>query len=259
MIYYKAWLESKGRFFTGLIAVSFITVFYIWLHNILIPQWKIALEQPATYKPAWLPLGVNDFRFYVWHFLYDYQMQEVWVLFAILLSFGGLNREYIQGSISFTLGLPVKRSNWVSSRIIIALLESLVIGIIPALLIPLAGLYFGLHYPIAQSIAHSLLMIIVGSIFIMLANFFAMIIRSSYYVSITVILLILGLPYMILQEYAREITHDSLAYKFDIAHIMSGPWLLTWSNTPWMSIVILLIISVIIFSLTILYVKKADY
>src|SRR5690242_8048437 len=135
MLYYKAWLESRGRFFTGLIAVSVITVLYISLHPVLIPGWKIALQQRNSFKPSWLSLGVNDFRFYTWHFLYDYQLQEVWVLFAILLSFGGLNREHLQRSISFTLALPVKKAKWVSSRIIVALTESLIIAIVPALLI----------------------------------------------------------------------------------------------------------------------------
>jgi ABC-type transport system involved in multi-copper enzyme maturation permease subunit len=252
-------MESKWRFFTGLIAVSLITALFIGLHPILIPQWKIALEQPNTFKPPWLSLGVNDFRFYVWHFLYDFEMQRVWVLFAILLSFGGLNREHMHGSIAFTLALPVKRSTWVASRIIVALAESLIIGIMPALLISLGALYYDLPYPIEQGIAHSLLMIIVGSIFIIVANLLTMIIRSSYYVSLSLILLILGLPYLILQEYAREITHDSLAYKFDIAHIMSGPWLLTWSNTPWTNMTVILIVSMLVFKLTIHYVKRVDY
>jgi len=259
MIYYKAWLESRARFFTGLIAASFITVLYIRLHPILIPQWKLALEQANTPKPLWLSLGVNDFRFYIWHFVYDYQMQEVWVLFAILLSFGGLTQEYIQGSIYFSLSLPVSRKRWIFTKIIVALLESLIIGLIPALLIPLTGLYFGLHYPISQGISHSLLMVTVGSIIIIISNFFALVLRSSYYISLSLVLLILGLPYIILQEYARKITPDSVAYHFDISHMMAGPWLLTWKNTPWTSIAILLAISTLILKLTVHHMEKIDF
>lgn len=259
MLYYKLWLESRGRFIMGLIAVSMLTIVYIYLHPILIPGWKIALEQPNTFKPAWLSLGVNDLRFYIWHFLYDYQLQEAWVLFAIILSFGGLNSEYRQGNISYTLALPVRRAKWVSSGIIIAIAESLVIGLMPALLIPLIGPFYDLHYPVAQGLSHSFLMVTAGSIFILLANLLSLIVRSSYYVALSLVLLIIGLPYIVLQEYAREITHSSIAYKLDIAHVMAGSWLLSWNNVPWISLAVLFLISILIFMITVRYVKKTDY
>ena len=259
MLYYKIWLESRARFFAGILAISLITFVFIWLHHVLMPEWVMALKQPNTIKPQWLHLGVTDFRFYTWHFLYDYQMQEIWVLFAILLGFGGLTREYIQGSVFFSLSLPVSRKRWYWSKMAVSLAEILLIGCVPAILIPVAGAYFNLHYPVGQGISHSLLMVVAGGIFTVGSNFLSVILRRSYYVAVSLSLFILGLPYIVLQEFAREIKTDSIAYRFDISHVMAGPWLLTWQNVPWLAAALWLAVAAIIAGLTMLFVRRVDY
>ena len=109
MLWYKVWLESRTRFFVGVLAVTAVAILYVRLHPVLIPQWVIASQQPLTPKPDWLPLGIVDYQFYIWHFLFDYQLQWLWALFAVVLSFGGLGREQAYGTVSYSLGLPVTR------------------------------------------------------------------------------------------------------------------------------------------------------
>jgi len=120
---HKAWLESRGRFFFGVAALAALSILYVRLHPILIPQWRVALQDPHAIKPAWLLAGVTDYRFYVWHFLYDYQLQNLWVVFAILLGFGGFLREQADGTVLFSLSLPVSRTGWFASRSAIAVVE----------------------------------------------------------------------------------------------------------------------------------------
>src|SRR5205807_9178745 len=78
MLLYKAWIESRWRFICGAVAVTALSILFVRLHPILIPQWQVALQDPYAYKPRWLPLGVSDYRFYIWHFLFDFRLQNLW-------------------------------------------------------------------------------------------------------------------------------------------------------------------------------------
>ena len=94
MLFYKAWLESRLRFLVGLAAVTAVCILFIRLRPILVEDWKRVLQDPHwSGRPTWLFVGVHDLNFFAWHFLYENKLQQVWVLFAILLSFGGLVRE----------------------------------------------------------------------------------------------------------------------------------------------------------------------
>jgi hypothetical protein len=95
MLFCKAWVESRWRFICGGVAVTALSILFVRLHPILIPQWQVALQDPHAINPRWLPLGVSDYRFYIWHFLFDFRLQNLWVLLAIVLSFGGLLREHV--------------------------------------------------------------------------------------------------------------------------------------------------------------------
>src|SRR5437773_2454987 len=130
MLFYKAWLESRLRFLVGLAVVTAVCILYIRLRPILVPGWIMDLQNPQwSGRPSWLYLGVHDLNFYAWHFLYENKLQQVWVLFAILLSFGGLVREKEQGTSAFSLSLPVSRNRWLMTRMLVATAESFVLGL----------------------------------------------------------------------------------------------------------------------------------
>jgi ABC-type transport system involved in multi-copper enzyme maturation permease subunit len=177
---------------------------------------------------------VSDYRFYIWHFLFDFRLQNLWVLFAIVLSFGGLLREHINGTAVFSLSLPVTRNRWLISRVLIAFLETFVLSCVPAFVVPIASFSVGQSYPIGQGFAHGLLMAGIGSVFVGLAAFLSLVLRGEY-TPLVVTLTMLAVPYLILQEWARRL---SWARKIDIAHVMAGPWLLTWGDVPWLAIAV---------------------
>jgi hypothetical protein len=241
MLFYKAWVESRWRFICGALALTALSILFVRLHPILIPQWQVALQDPHAIKPRWLPLGVSDYRFYVWHFLFDFRLQNVWVLFAIVLSFGGLLREHANGTGVFSLSLPVTRNRWLISRVLIALLETSVLSCVPAFVVPIASVSVGQSYPIGQGFAHGLLMAGVGSVFVGLAAFLSLVLRGEY-APLVVTLAILAVPYLILQEWARRV---SWARKIDIAHVMAGPWLLTWGNVPWLATAVVCLLTML--------------
>ena len=188
---------------------------------------------------------MSDYRFYVWHFLFDFRLQNLWVLFAIVLSVGGLLREHADGTAVFSLSLPVTRNRWLISRISIAFLETTVLALIPAAVVPIASVSVGQSYPIGQGFAHGLLMAGVGSVFVGLAAFLSLILRGEY-TPLVMTLAMLAVPYLVLQEWARRV---SWARKIDIAHVMAGAWLLTWRDVPWLALAVVCLMTVLFLGL----------
>ncbi len=130
MLFYKAWLESRMRFLMGLASVITICTLYIELRPILVPGWITDLQNPRwSGRPSWLYLGVHDVNFYAWHFLYENKLQQVLVVFTILLSFGGLVREKQLGTSTFSLGLPVSRRHWFLTRTLVAATETVALAL----------------------------------------------------------------------------------------------------------------------------------
>ena len=62
-------------------------------------------------------LGIHNYGWYLWHYLYNNYLQQVWALFALLFAFGGLIREKSAGSVLFSLSLPVSRRRWLFTRL----------------------------------------------------------------------------------------------------------------------------------------------
>jgi len=237
MLLYKAWLESRLRFLCGLLCVIALSILYVRLHPILMPQWKAALSEPNAIKPPWLSLGITEYRFYIWHFLYDYQLQNLWVIFAILFGFGGLLREHAHGTALFSLSLPVSRSQWFVSRCAVAFSESIVLALVPAAIVPIASMLIGQRYPVAQAIGHGAVMAVAGSTFVAIAALASHAIRGEY-APISSTLAAVVLPYVFLQEWTR--LHPNLwTSRIDAAHVMAAPWLLNWRNAPWLGIAVM--------------------
>ena len=257
MLLYKAWLESRLRFLCGLLCVVALSIFYVRLHPILLPGWIAALRDPHAIKPPWLPLGISEYRFYVWHFLFDYQLQNLWVVFAIIFGFGGLVRETAHGTALFSLSLPVSRTRWFTSRLTIAFLESIILALLPTIVIPLASAAIGQRYPLTQAFGHGVLMAVAGSIFVAIAVLASLLFRGEY-APLTGTLALVVLPYVFLQEWTR--LHPYLwTSRFDAAHVMAGPWLLSWRNMPWSGVITTSLLTTIVLMLAIRRGRQLEF
>jgi ABC-2 family transporter protein len=128
-LFYKAWIETRVRFFAGLVAASIVCIYHIHVHAWQVEMWTREMQNPKGYHLAWMPLGIHNYGWYLWQYLYNNYLQQVWALFAVLFTFGGLMRERSSGTVLFSLGLPVSRRNWLFSRLIVALLESVALSL----------------------------------------------------------------------------------------------------------------------------------
>lgn len=244
MLFYKAWLESRARFLVGVAAIIGICTLYIRLRPILVPGWISDLQNPHwSGRPRWLYLGVHDLNFYTWHFLYENKLQQVWVVFAILLSFGGLLREKQIGTSAFSLGLPVTRRRWLLTRILVATAESIVLAFTAVITVSLASWSIREPYSVIQIVAHCLLIAVAGVIFLALGAIFSTLIPGEH-MALPLTLVLLGIPYLFIQEYVREAAPNGWTHVVDISHVMAGPPHLTWATAPWSGVALSLLLAV---------------
>ncbi len=144
---WRSWRESRARFAAAFVLLAALVIYgvvtapgYIARHNAHFPD-----------KP--LPYSV-----YVWSGFFHYALQGLWVLAAMVLTFGGLARETATGTALFTLGLPVRRSQLFLIRAAVAWAQAIALGVSAALLIPLVSRLVGESYPLDQAMAFGALM-----------------------------------------------------------------------------------------------------
>lgn len=154
-LFEKSWHESRQRFLWALVGLSAL-VAYVVLTS---PGFR---KGDAIQYPEHLVTGYTE---YIWLALFNYYFQAFWIAAAMLLSFGGLQREKAKGTISYTLSLPIERSELLVSRLLVGIAEILALGIGPALLVPALSPAVHEHYPVGQIVLFASLMVVAGIIF----------------------------------------------------------------------------------------------
>jgi|GEM_PF-594406 len=148
---WKAWLDSRGRFFSALVLLASLVVYAVLTSPGFLARYNVRFpDKPLFYSV------------YVWSGLFHYALQGLWVLAAFVLALGGLAREKATGVALFTLGLPVRRLHLFLIRAAIAWAESIVLGLISALLIPVLSSLVGESYSFLQALAFGALMSAAG-------------------------------------------------------------------------------------------------
>lgn len=152
-VLWKSWHESRMRFFILLSSLILIVAY-------------IVLTGPAFVKgyAKLHPEDPMDFNEYVWQGLFNYYLQGLWVLSAIILALGGLLREYDLGVSLFTLSLPVTRKHLIKTRFLLGVAQAVLMGIIPVLLIPVFSFLVGYEYSFLNSLGFGFLMVTAGMV-----------------------------------------------------------------------------------------------
>jgi hypothetical protein len=129
------------------------------------------------------------------------------------------------------------------TRMLVTAAESVVLGLAAALAIPLASWSIHERYPMPQVIAHCLLIVTAGVVFLALGAAFSTLIRGEH-LALPVTLIFLVAPYLLIQEYVRAAASSVWVHRVDIAHVMAGPPHLTWATTPWIGLAVSFLLAV---------------
>jgi ABC-2 type transport system permease protein len=261
MLWYKAWLETRFRFLQGAILICATCAFFVLGNPFILGTWEEYRQlNPQQKELSWIIQATSDYAYFIWHFVFHSLLQQLWVLLAVLIGFGGLSRESAQGAAGFTLSLPVSRKRLVSVRAAVGLAEITVLGLIPALLIPILSVFIGKPYPAIQGISHSLLMVLAGVVFFSFSVFLSTAIQSEHTPTIIGIATVI-LFYFILGPYNDDGVIKPLWLKLvDVSEVMAGePYLTSLATYPWLGLASSLSVALGLFYLSLRITEERDY
>ena len=120
MLWYKAWLESRVRFLVSAIVLS---------------AYCVAFVQRARFDFPPLTEPTLRYSVFVWRGIYNGADTLMFVIVAVMLGLGGLQRERAAGTTSYTLALPVSRLR-LATRVAVGWIEVAAFASIPVLVVP---------------------------------------------------------------------------------------------------------------------------
>jgi ABC-type transport system involved in multi-copper enzyme maturation permease subunit len=168
MLWYKAWRESQNRFLTAAVVLIGICAAVVLFQE----MFKTQLHAKSA------PL--NTYFGYIYQRIYGGFARGIFLLLALVLGLGGLQRERAHGSISFTLALPVSRLRLMIVRAAVGVLQILVLCLVPVMLIPGLSFLVGESYPLSQALQFSVLWLGVGSVTFAVAFLASAIFKNEY-------------------------------------------------------------------------------
>jgi hypothetical protein len=95
---------------------------------------------------------------YVWTGLFHYALEGLWILSALVIALGGLAREKAMGVAFFSLALPIGRLQLFLIRATTAFVQSIILGLTSALLVPVLSALVGEAYPFFQALGFGMWM-----------------------------------------------------------------------------------------------------
>lgn len=175
MLLYKAWFESRKRFLLSFLAMAGLSIVFVLFHQVV----RFAFtDHDVSYAE------------YVWKAVFRGQLREIYVVLALFLGLGGLDREREQGTAGYTLALPVSRWRLIAARGLAGVMETTVLALLPAVLVPTLSPFVQQFYPWRQALHFGVLWGIGGAL-IFTIGFVASVLFSGEYTAAIAALVLL--------------------------------------------------------------------
>jgi hypothetical protein len=161
MLWYKAWLDTRSRFWIGLVLLAVlacgIVAEFPQVQRILplVGETPVDPSDPLSHPLARAAELSRTFRGFVWHQWFQGNALMVGALFAALLGTSRLFSSSTRGLL-FTLSLPASRRRWLATRAATGLAEMLVLMVLPSLAISLFAPLIGQQYGVGEALLHAL-------------------------------------------------------------------------------------------------------
>jgi len=219
MLWYKAWRESRVRFFISGGVIATMCLVYTLFQTRLYP-WVVH-ETPR----------VHNYTQYIHWTIFGGATRGILQLSALLLGLGGLQRDRKQNTLGFTLALPASRISLVASRAALGLLQVLALAVIPSIIVTATSHVVGQQLPLDYALPFIPLWA-AGGMFTFAISFLCSVVFDSEYVSLAV-------AYVTYIFYLAAVRHPALArLHLHVADFMSGLFphyldrtTMLWTNT----------------------------
>jgi ABC-type transport system involved in multi-copper enzyme maturation permease subunit len=165
MLFYKAWLETRTRFLLSVAALAGLSAIFVLMNQ--------GVRESITSEAVTYP----D---YIWKAIFKGHLRDIFVLLALLLGMGGLERERSYGTAGFTLTLPIARWRLTAVRGLAGMMETALLAFLPAVIVPLLSPLAGQTYPWFTALRFGMLWTI-GGVLIFAMGFLASIFFAGEY------------------------------------------------------------------------------
>jgi ABC-type transport system involved in multi-copper enzyme maturation permease subunit len=201
---FKAWRESRGRFLLGAALLAAICVLAVFGRASLM---KVFVPDEAF-------VG-NPYVGYIYQLVYGGPARGLFVITAMVLALGGLQRERLHRTAGFTLALPASRALLVGVQALLGLGQIVALSALPLLLLTVCSLLAHVSYPLGQMARFGLLWFAGGAAFFAVAFLAATLLRSEYAA--------LAVSFVFMICYPIAVLFPPLnRYPLNVHHIMSG-------------------------------------
>ena len=253
MLWYKHWLETRWRFFTGLIMLTALGALLVFtepltsaaMDNFQDPggmMGEILREQIALSK---------TYEGYVWVQWFAKNLLFGWILFAILIGVGGIVTESSRGGALFTLSLPITRRRMLAVRAAMGAGELAVLALAPSLLIPVLSLLVGKTYGAGEALVYVMMTVAGGMVF------YAFSILLSTIFSDKIKPIVIGLAAVFVLEMVSLLFKKFAPYS--VTQIMSGASYFRTGELPVAGLAASLGVAALMFYLSLRIVERRDF
>lgn len=239
MLWHKAWLETRSRFWASLCVITSVVVVLVHHGESLI-----------------LPKPKRDT--YQLLFIAHHYLMGLWMLSIVLVAMGGLMRERSVGASSFTLALPVTRARLVGVRVAVGLFEAIGLAAIPWAVVLLVTAIKGRPFPLSQAAFYLALLISGGMVYFAVSVLIASLFEGEYTApaiayGIVILTGVIGANSARLQPYA-----DLWRFMGGDNHISTSTYLLT-GPFPWVGTIAALSVAMLLIVGSVGVICKRDF
>jgi ABC-type transport system involved in multi-copper enzyme maturation permease subunit len=259
MLWHKAWLDTRWRFFAGLFVVS-IAACGVVLSYPRALEVLAAIERTPSAVLGSGPLASRlaealahgrVYRGFVFTQLFEQELPQIWCLFAMLLGAGGIVSQSARGGGLFTLSLPVSRHEIVTARAAVALLELLALSVIPALLITVLSPVVGQSYSLSEGVVHAALLFGGGAVFFSFTFLMSSIFADPWRppALMAAVFFVIAMVRMIVPGFTR----------FTLAPVITGASYYFTYEIPWTPLLLSMLTSAVLLFLAARNIRRRDF
>lgn len=174
MLWYKAWRESRIRFYLGALFLAGFSCIAVLYYGRYSSQLRWTGDEPPSYYE------------YLWRTVYagGNSLREIFCILVLFLGAGGLHRERAS-SVGFTLSLPVSRWQLILVRSGVGLLEVAALAFIPGIVLSALSPMIHGSYAASQGAQFALLWTVFGAAIYSLSLLCSTLIAGEYSAALT--------------------------------------------------------------------------
>jgi hypothetical protein len=253
MLWYKAWLDTRWRFvipFALLACGACLAVLgYPRVTRLIAAQPPVDTTTVVGRQVQEILDLSRGFRGYVWTQWFRQTALQMTTLVAVLLGSGGLV-SHGRGEL-FTLSLPVRRSELVSVRALVGLVELLLVVFVPSVVIAMTAPAIGESYGAVTAIVHATCLFVAAAAFFSLA----VLLSTSYSDVWRPLLITLAVAFV--ANVAEQLSRPVGSY--GVFALMSGESYFRQARIPWRGLVIAAAGSAAMIYAAMAAIEKRDY